>query len=101
MEQQREVDGGSMETIVEQSLGDIEGGYTSALILQAIENELVFANTGERQLKAILERLLHVVGVERGERTYILHVLMSESQDVGVSTHHHRKMAEEPADESQ
>ena len=41
VEEQREVDGRSVVAIVEQALGDVECGDTSALVGQAVEYKLV------------------------------------------------------------
>ena len=93
MEEQGEVDGGGMIAIVKQSLGHIHRGNTSALILQAIEDELMTTNGVDRQFIDILQRLLDVVGIERCQRTNMLNLLTTQREDIGVGTHHHAKIA--------
>ena len=75
VEEQWEVDGGSMIAIIQQTLRHIHRGDTRGFILQAIEHELMTAHRVNRQFIDILQRLLDVVGIEGGKRTHVLHLL--------------------------
>ena len=87
-----------METVVEQTLGDIECRDTCGLVFQAVEHELMFADTFDGKQVVVLEVLLYVVGVEGGHRAYVLDVLLAESKDICVSLHHDTEIAEECRD---
>ena len=43
MEEKREVDGGSVVAVVEQALCHIHSSYSSRLVLESVEHELMFA----------------------------------------------------------
>ena len=75
MEEQREIDGWSVIAIVEQALGDVECGDTSALVGQAVEYKLVLTYRINREIVGITQTFLHIVGIERGYRAYMLDVL--------------------------
>ena len=66
MEQQGEVYGRSMESIVEQPLCYVERGragfaFARTVVDQAVEYELMFADRGYGELVAILQRFFDVV----------------------------------------
>ena len=82
-----------MIAVVEQALGHIHRGDTCGLILQAVEHELMTAEAVDGQFVDILERLLDVVGIERGERTHQLQLLATQREDIGIGAHHHRIVA--------
>ena len=84
MEEEREVDGGRVEAVVEETLSHVERGDARRLVAEAIEHELMHAGAADGQLVVVLEALLDVVGVERGEGTDILDVLAAEREDEGV-----------------
>lgn len=54
MEEQREVDSWSMIAIIEQTLGHIHGSNAGRLVLEAVENELVLAQSVYRKLVIVL-----------------------------------------------
>ena len=83
-----------MIAIVEQTLGHIHRGDTSGLILQTVEDELMLAKSFNRQLVDILQRFLDVVGIERSQRAYHLHLLATQREDIDIGFHHHGKVAE-------
>ncbi len=70
MEKQRKVDGGGMETIIEQTLGHIQGGHATAFVYQPVEHELVLAGAVDGQKIQVLEALFNIVGVESGQRPH-------------------------------
>ncbi len=67
MEKQREIDGGCVIAMVEQSFGNIECGHAGRLVQQPVEDKLMLANTVYRHFVKITQRLLDIVGIERGE----------------------------------
>ena len=67
VEQEREIDGGSMEAIVQQTFGHIQGGgagdvVVCAVVHQAVKHEFVLANTLNGQFVHVLEAFLDVIG---------------------------------------
>ena len=84
VEEQREVDGRRMIPIVEQAFSHIHSGDSCRLVCQAVEYELMLAESCDRQFIYILQRLLDIVGIECGKRSYIFDILLAERKYVGV-----------------
>ena len=95
MEQQREVDRRSMESIVEKSLGDVQGCDTCRLVQKSVKHKLMLAYRLDRQLVAVLERLLDVVGAEDCKRSDHPDILPAEHKDICVRTKQHSEITHE------
>ena len=95
MEQQGEVYCRCMIAVIEQTLGNVECCDSRRLVGKAVEHEFVLANALNRQIILIFQRLLHIVGIEHSKRTYHLHILTTESEDIGIGTQQHAKVAKE------
>ena len=98
VEEKREVDCGSVEAEVKQALGHVERGDAGRLVGQAVEDKLVLAASRHGQLVEVLERVLDVVGVERGHRAGLGKTFGAEAEDVRQRAHLHSKVAEPAAD---
>ena len=98
MEEEGEVDGGSMVAVVEEALGNVHRGDARALIYEAVEDTFVLAQTLDGEEVVIAQAFLNIISVERGQRSYHLHVLTTETEDVSVGLQHHAVVAEEGAD---
>ena len=48
MEQKREIDGGSMETMVKETLGYIDSRYSSGLVNQTVKYKLMLTHAVDR-----------------------------------------------------
>ena len=55
----------------------------------------MLANALDRQLIDVFERLLDVVGIENGQRTHVLDVFATQSENVGIGAHDYAKVASE------
>ena len=82
-----------MIAVIEQTLGHIHRRHSCRLILQTIKDEFMTAEAIDRQLIDILQRLLDVVGIERSQRSYLLDMLATQREDIGIGTHHHPEVA--------
>ena len=95
MEQKREVDGRSMETIVEESLCDIKGCHSSRLIQQTVKDKLMLAYRLDRKLVAILQRLLDIVCAQHRERSYHTHILLTKHKYICICPQKHTEITHE------
>ena len=84
-----------METIVEESLGDVQSCHTCRLIAKAVENELMLAQRVDRKIVAVLERLLDVVCTKHSQRAYHADVLLAEHQYICICPEQHTEVAHE------
>ena len=103
MEEQREVDGGSVETEVEQTLGDVErrgrlDTLAGTVVDEAVEDELVLADGGDGELIGVLELLLDVVGVEGSDGSYLADVLAADGEQPGTGAKDDAEVAHVAAD---
>ena len=93
VEEQREIDCRGMISIIEKTLCHIHGGDTGGFVAQTIEYELVLAESLDGQEILVLERLLDIIGIESGKRSHQLHILATESEDIGEGTKQHTEVA--------
>ena len=82
-----------MIAVVEQALGHIHRRHPCTLILQTIEHKLMTACRVYGQFIYILERLLDIVGIERSQRTHVLHLITTQREDISVGPQHHSEVA--------
>ena len=85
MEEKREIDRWSMESIVQKPLCDIEGGNAGRLVKKTVENELMLAYSRNRKLEAVLERLLDIIRTQNSKRTDHPDILFAKHQDICIS----------------
>ena len=116
MEQERKVDGRGMETVVKQPFSHIQSRcsgnrlYRSTVfcnrcracpvVYKAVKYEFMLAYSFNRQLVAILEAFLDVVGREGCKFTCIQYMLLAQGQDVGVGPEDDSEIAHERAHSS-
>ena len=95
MEKQWEIYRRCMIAEVQKALRHVHGGHADRLVAQAVEHELMLAQALYGQFIHVLQALLYVVGVERGERPHKSDVLPSECKYVGIRLHVHAEVAKE------
>ena len=93
VEEQREIDCRGMISIIEKTLCHVHGGDTGGFVAQTVEDKLMLAQSLDGQEILILERLLDIVGIESGKRSHQLHILATESEDIGEGTKQHTEVA--------
>ena len=101
VEEQREINRRSMVSVVEQALGNVHCCHACALVCESVEDHFVLAKTLDGQEVIALQAFLDIVRIEGCRRPYLLDVLASELQDVGISLEHHTEIAKEVADRAE
>ena len=67
-----------MEPVVQEPLGHIKCGDPGRSVLKTVEDKLMLAQALDRQLVAVLQAFLYVVGRQHGIRAHITHILLSK-----------------------
>ena len=83
VKEQREIDRRSVEAVVQQSLGHVQGRdfavrITGIGLSDAVKYEFMLAQGLHRQFVSVLERLLDIVGCQHGKRSCFPHIFVSE-----------------------
>ena len=100
MEEQGEIDGWSVEAVVQKPFRDVERRgaflpFPGPVVDEAVEDELVLAYGRYRELVAVLEGLLDIIGCQACELARQFDILPSEHQDVCVCAQDHAEIAVE------
>ena len=95
MEEQREIDCRSMESVIQQSLSYVKCCHPCRLVLKTVKHELMLAYRLYWQSVAILQRLLDVVCTEDGKWADHAYVLPAEHQNVCIRPQKHTEIAHE------
>ncbi len=80
--------------MVEQPFGHIERGDMLRFVAQTVEHEFMFADTLNRKQIVVFQALLHIVGIEGGQRPHIHQTLRTERHNVAQRTRLNRKITE-------
>ena len=87
-----------MEPVVQEPLGHIKRGDPGRSVSKTVEDKLMLAQTLDRQLVAVLQAFLYVVGRQHGVRAYITDILLSQHKDIGVRLEQDTGIAHESGD---
>ena len=103
VEEEREVDCRGVVAVVQQALGHVEGrraGHVvvGAVVDEAVEDELMLADALDRELVAVLEAFLDVVGAENGELAHLAEMLATNRQYIRVSAQDDAEIAMKTGD---
>ena len=87
-----------MEPVVQEPLGHIKCGDPGRSVLKTVEDKLMLAQALDRQLVAVLQAFLYVVGRQHGIRSHITDILLSKHKDIGVRLEQDTEIAHKSGD---
>ena len=101
MEEEREIDGRGVESVVEQAFSHLQRcGVVGVVVVaavfgtQSVKYKFVLAQSLDGQFVVVLELLLNIVGIKHGEFCRLRNVLVAEREQIGIGPHENTEVAE-------